>query len=228
MKLKTILITICIVAFSTNVFSQMSLFKKPFNLIYEAGYSIQFRRGVSYSDLNLPGMRTGLSGRLMVTPKFSLQLGAVYTFSHYFDEQYYSGITQRSVLAYSHQLDVPIYAGYTVPLFGKIKFFAYAGPDFRFGLSEKRLVELSDGFTSDSTLVSYLQDKGTYLDEGSSNLYKEKELRRVSLSLGVGGGFTWKRFLLKSGYDFGLTNINAVNDNRLTQSGWYISLGYSF
>jgi hypothetical protein len=54
-------------------------------------------------------------------------------------------------------------------------------------------------------------------------------MKRTSLLLGLGGGIEWRKFFLKSGYDFDLTNINLLeNKGNLYQSGWFLTLGYNF
>ena len=231
MKFRTIALTACVLTFSTSVFSQISLFQKPFEISYEIGFTQQMRRGAQYNNLNPIGICTGLTGSLFFTNKLSMQLGVIYSNLHYADEQDYEYGTYRLVQSnYSHNISVPIYAAYTVPLFEKVKFTVFAGPDIHYGLAEKRLVALSDGFASDSSAIANFQkEKGTFLNEGATDLYKNEELQRLSISFDIGGGFEFSRFLLKGGYGFGLTNINKIdNGNRLKQSGWNISLGYKF
>ena len=53
-------------------------------------------------------------------------------------------------------------------------------------------------------------------------------IHRMNFQLGVGGGIQYKNYQLKSGYDFGIHSINAVDTGSLYQGGWYISLSYQF
>ncbi|MDR2854116.1 MAG: PorT family protein [Prevotellaceae bacterium] len=212
-----------VLLFAASSFAQIKIFSYPFTISYEAGYTNQLRSGSQFSDVYLNGLRSALLGKLEFNNKISIQTGAIYNLNFYTQTQKFNNASSIIRLSYGgHQLDVPVYVGYHFNMFNhSLKVFGYTGPAVRFGISEKRLVE----FVNTTELI----ENQAGIASGLSNLYKDKELKRVSLALGVGGGFEWKNFFLKSGYDFGLTDINRLkNKSSLHQSGWFLTLGHNF
>jgi len=59
-------------------------------------------------------------------------------------------------------------------------------------------------------------------------LYNDNVLRRLNIQLGAGGGIQWRKYRLKSGYDFGLLDLYKSKTASLHQSGWFVSFGYEF
>lgn len=222
-QLKIIVATI-LLFISTNAFSQFSIFKIPVNISYEAGFANQLRHGKEFSNLNVHGIRMAALAEFQIKNAFTLQTGAIYLWSQAERTQQFPSSGAYYTKSSGHQIDVPVYAGYSLPLFGDFRLFGFAGPSLRIGLAENRLnafVDLSD----------YIADRiidGVYTAEGTSELYSNKELKRVSLLFGAGGGVQWKDFFVKGGYDFGLTNINNIDTRRLVQGGWYVVGGYRF
>ena len=240
MNIKTLSVFALFFTFAANIFAQNEkATQSPLTFSYEVGYANQLRNGKEVAKLNIDGLRMGAFLKYNFTSHFFGQTGLFYEYLHYNNTQFYhSGAGSYRQSTSANQLNLPILMGYQVPLFAKINFFAYGGPTLRLGLSESLLTATT--YPTDSTtkadLIALLKSEGMYRTDGFSNMYKDKQLTRFSILLSVGGGFEWKKFYLKSGYDFGLTNINtddsAINigskRKRLTQGGWFISLGYNF
>jgi len=239
MNIKTLSICTLFITFAIHVLAQNeNQTQSPVTFSYEIGYANQLRNGKEVSKINLQGLRMGAFVKYNFTSHFYGQTGLYYEYLHYNNTQNYPGAACYRQSTSSNQLNLPVLLGYEVPLFAKLKFFAYGGPTLRMGFSEKLLTETT--FPTDSTakanLIALLQSEGLYRTDGFSNMYKDKQLTRLSVLLSFGGGFQWDRFYLKSGYDFGLTNINTSDASinigtirkRITQGGWFISVGYNF
>lgn len=231
MNIKTLTVFVLFLTFAVNIFAQNES-QSPVTFSYEAGYANQLRSGQNVAKLNIEGLRMGAFVKYNFTNRVFGQTGLFYEYLHYNSTQRYYNTANYRQSTSASQLNLPILAGYEMPLFAKIRFFAYAGPTLRFGLSERLLT--ATVFPSDSTekanMIESLKNEGLYRDDGFSNMYNDKLLSRLSILFSIGGGFEWNRFYIKSGYDFGLTNINADENNkkRITQSGWFVSLGYNF
>jgi hypothetical protein len=230
MNIKTLTVFALFLTFAVKIFAQEEN-KSPVTFSYEVGYANQLRKAKDRATLNIDGLRMGAFFKYNFTNHFFGQTGLYYEYLHYNNTQYYPGTANYRQSTSANQLNLPILAGYQVPLFAKIKFFAYGGPTFRFGLSENLLT--STTFPSDSVaranMIETLNKNGLFRYNDFTKMYKDKQLTRLSVLLSIGGGFEWNRFYFKSGYDFGLTNIDASdNKKRTTQGGWFISLGYNF
>ena len=58
-----------------------------------------------------------------------------------------------------------------------------------------------------------------------------KELYRVNVQFGLGGGFEWDRYRLQAGYDFGLNNLlktPIVPEEKIYEWGWMVAFSYKF
>ncbi|MCL2597024.1 MAG: PorT family protein [Paludibacter sp.] len=239
MNIKTLSIFTLLIVFAVNIFAQnKGEIQSPVTFSYEVGYANQLRNGKEVAKINLDGLRMGAFFKYNFTRHFFGQTGLFYEYLNYNTTQRYPSAASYRQSTSANQLNLPILVGYEIPLFAQIGFFAYGGPTLRMGLSESLLTATT--FPADSTakanLIELLRSEGLYRTDGFSNMYKDKQLTRFSILLSIGGGLKWKQFYLKSGYDFGLTNINTVdssinigtNKKRITQGGWFISLGYNF
>ncbi|MDR1652367.1 MAG: PorT family protein [Prevotellaceae bacterium] len=230
MKIKSIFVFASAVIFSANIFAQTAA-NKSLTFSYEAGYVNQLRSGKDLAKLNnIQGLRMGALVKYSFTNHVFGQTGLLYEYLHYKTVQQYPSAANYRQSTSANQLNLPVLAGYQLPLFSGVKFFAYGGPTLRFGISENLMTAttLPSDSTARANLVALLTEQGLYRADGFTDMYGDKQLARFSVLLTLGGGFEWKKFYLKSGYDFGLTNINAADKKRMTQNGWFISLGYNF
>ena len=234
MNIKTLAVFALFLTFTLNIFAQ----ENPVTFSYEVGYANQLRKGNGLATLNLNGLRMGAFFKYNFTNRIFGNTGLYYEYLHYNNTQRYSGTANFRQSTSANQLNLPILAGYELPLFSNIRFFAFGGPTFRLGLSENLLTATTFPKNVEDSIKmrDFLNTNGLLRTDGFSNLYKDKDLARFSILLSIGGGFKWDRFYLKSGYDFGLTNINQAQTSnnaefkkkRITQGGWYVSLGYNF
>lgn len=175
----------------------------------EGGYVNLSRAGslvrTTYSD----GGKIGLTANFDLKQNFSLLTGGLYTLAYAYELQKDFPKTQATYTTFGHFLDVPIHVQYAIPFSKTVKMFAYAGPTLNIGLAQSQNVR--------STIVDV--PSGTY------DLF-DNSLSRFNLQASVGGGIQWKKFQIKSGYDFGLLNINRLSNGNVYQSGWYASFVY--
>lgn len=175
---------------------------------------------------NLQGSTTFFyGGKIGVTARYSLKsnpnasflTGVLYSLV-YADRQ--SGFPSSEMVSYKttgHFIDIPLHAIYSLPLSKNTSFFGYAGPTINIGVAQNMDVTSTLATTTNAVL-------------GRFNVYKDSEykLNRLNLQIGVGGGVQWKKYQLKSGYDFGITNLNKTDTGNLFQKGWYVSFSYQF
>ena len=170
-------------------------------------------------------------GKIGVTARYSLKsnanasllTGVLYSLV-YADRQSYgypigTGLTYKTT---GHFIDIPIHAIYSLPISKNMSFFGYAGPTINIGLAQNLKVTSTQTYPTTSPF---------YVKPGSFNVYSsgsDYQLNRLNLQIGVGGGVQWKKYQLKSGYDFGITNLNKADTGNLFQKGWYVSFSYQF
>lgn len=163
------------------------------------------------------GGKLGGTARFEIAKNTSFLTGALYSLV-YADRL--SGVSSTEMLTYKttgHFIDIPLHAIYSLPISKNTKFFAYAGPTINVGIAQNMNVT-----SSITTPSSY--------NLGKFNVYKDPEykLNRLNLQIGLGGGIQWKKYQLKSGYDFGITNLSKVDTSKLYQKGWFVTFSYEF
>lgn len=191
----------------------------------EAGYSQSLRYGNNISSTPFYTVHLGGNVEFPLKNNFGLETGLHYNLSVGNKTQYYgnSFTSSDSTIMYdaldtvkytytNHSLSIPVHITYTLPIFWGLKIFAYAGPNFIIGLSEPTKVESSNN---------------TYVNSMSYDAYNEK-ISRFDVQLGVGGGIQWRYLRVKSGYDWGLFNVNSEKNPVLHQKGWNVALEYEF
>ena len=92
-------------------------------------------------------------------------------------------------------------------------------------ISPKNVSTLTTELTQ---LVHEFQHVTIPQDTTHSEVYNDNVLRRLNLQLGAGGGIQWRKYSLKSGYDFGILDLYKSKTESLHQSGWFVSFGYEF
>ena len=147
-----------------------------------------------------------------------MQSGLLYNIGYSNKVQKYD-ITTDSVTfrTWSHALEIPLRIVYNQGLFKDFKIFGFAGPNIQIGFIQNQNV---------TSLLSESTSEFTGIQGGKYNLYKNN-LNLINFQLGTGGGIQWREFILKSGYDWGLNNLDKTKrDKRLTQGNWYVSFAY--
>jgi len=212
---------------AVNLNAQMKVFNIPVSIAFEAGYSSELRHGKSTSNTNINGIRIASTAEFTLPFDIQLLTGVSYTHSNSHKTQGFPYSAYVFSQSYGHVLSVPLHVKYELPLWGQFKAFGFLGPTLGIGLSENRLTyahnlteETIDYINNEDILINY--------KSGKSKLYKDNELNRLNLMLSTGGGVRWKNYYIKSGYDFGLTNLNKIDSRKVVQSGWYLMGGYRF
>ena len=119
---------------------------------------------------------------------------------------------------WTHGLEIPLHIIYNQKLFGDVSIFGYAGPNIQIGINQNLWMT--------ETLSTSLENlTGITAVDGAQNLYQSK-LQRINFQLGAGGGVQWKQFMLKSGYEWGINNLDKTGVDYVTQGHWYASFAY--
>jgi hypothetical protein len=185
----------------------------------EIGYNNPVRYGSTVSSTYFNGIKLGGTAEYGLKNNFSLLTGVLYNFVYSDKLQGYPDSKTVKYLSTGHFLDIPIRAIYTLPLSKTLKVFGFAGPNINIGLFQNMKVTSTQTYDATNPL---------YIKPGNFNLYSgsDYQLNRLNLQIGVGGGVQWKKYQIKSGYDFGINNLNKLSSGNLNQKGWYITVAY--
>lgn len=107
-------------------------------------------------------------------------------------------------------LEMPLRASYCYKV-GDVGMFVYAGPVFEIGLINNQVTPAD---SDDPKIVSYYGD--------------DSPMKRYDMRMGGGVGLTYKNFLLKGGYDFGLLDRSNHEDVSFHTRSLKVGLGYTF
>ena len=185
----------------------------------EGGYINPDRYGKSASSTYFNGGRLGGTASFDLKNNFSLLTGALYSFVYSNKLQKYPSSTSVTYKTLGHFLDIPLRVNYSFPITKNLKVFGFAGPNINIGLFQSQEI---------ISTQTYLPTNPLYIQSGTTDLYKASLLNRLNLQIGLGGGVQWKKYQLKSGYDWGINNLNKTSSGNLNQKGWYISVAYEF
>lgn len=152
----------------------------------QAGYSISTNAN---NEISLNGFHAGPIYNLSIQGPVSLQYGVLYN--------YLTGknkVGTVDVKTTAHRLDVPFRVAASIPLSSGISAFVFGGPNFNFGLSEKK--------TYEGTITGY--------SVSGENIYKtemadgKKQFSMFDLQLGAGAGLKFNNLGVKFSYDWGM------------------------
>ena len=199
----------------------------------EGGYAQGHQRMMNdtVSALYLHGARLGAQVEMFLPKHFSLNIGLLYSALYGCSRQHYHSVNSETAQAevvnnhiVEHALTIPVRVQYNIPLWKQLSMHFYAGPQLMLGLAETNYVKAD---LSDDTRT-WLLAQGKHLD--TYDKYIEKELFRTNIQFGLGGGFTWDRYRLEAGYDFGLNNIlrtPTYSADRMAEWQWHVSFVYT-
>lgn len=168
----------------------------------------------------IPAWHAGIVADLPLLPILSIQpavllnsKGAKYTIGNE-NSANYSKVTTRPLY-----LEVPVNAVVKIPLPGKIRIYAGAGPYAAFGLGGKTKLEgklLGVSF-SDEDKIEFSNDDPA---NGSNGSRYEGDLKRFDFGLNLLAGVELNRVVFGVGYGQGLANIRpgANNDDERYQN----------
>lgn len=198
----------------------------------EAGYVQNDNRNRDTTIYYQHGMRLGATVDFNLPYRFSIQTGALATLTYGVNKQHWASLTQESaqVEVLNHhivqlQLTIPARAYYNIKLWKKLNMFFYAGPQLQLGLTNYDII---DNQTS-ALCTQYIESLNQLATD--HDRYVNKELYRVNVQFGLGGGFEWDRYRLQAGYDFGLNNLlktPIVPEEKIYEWGWMVAFSYKF
>ncbi len=197
--------------------ASMSLFAQKYAI--EIGYSNPSRFGTTVSPTYFYGGHIGGTTSFELKKNVSLLTGALYSFVYSNKLQAYVYPENVRYKTQGHFLDIPIQLTYSLPVNKNLKFFGFGGPKINIGLGQRQETISS---------LSYLVNDPLYIESSTKDLYSASLLNRLNLQIGIGGGIQWKNYQLKSGFDWGITNLNKLNTGNQYQRGWYVTFGYEF
>ena len=184
----------------------------------EAGYVNPKRSGKVTSETYFDAIRIGGIYEHELKYNFGVQTGLLYNIGFSNKIQKFDSSTDSVTYnTWSHAFEIPVRIVYNQGLFKDFKIFGFAGPNIQIGFIQNQKVK--------STLSTSMNEWAG-IEVEKHNLYKNN-LNLINLQLGAGGGVQWREFILKSGYDWGLNNLDKTKrDSYLTQSNWYVSFAY--
>lgn len=158
------------------------------------------------------GFQVGVVTESNLIGNLDLHYGVLYNLLLDSNENTVLGITTKSAYT-GHFVDVPVQAQFTLPV-GPINVFAFAGPTLNVSIDQKTKVSIG----SSETTVNH-HDIDTNNDD-------KKDLSRFDVKLGVGAGVGYSNLELRVGYDWGLLDLNSLNNvtahrNQLTAAVVY-------
>lgn len=189
----------------------------------EVSYNNPVRTGTGISSTYFNGIQLGGTAEYNLKNNFSLLTGALYNFVY--SDKIQKGVNSQNVTytTQGHFLDIPIRLVYTYPLNKNLKVFGFGGPNLNIGLAQNLKIASTQTYSPSSSF--YVKPRSINVYGGSDQDY---QLNRLNLQIGLGGGVQWKRYSLKSGYNFGLNNLNKLDTGSMHQGGWYLTFGFSF
>ena len=203
-------------------------FSTPWRL--EVGYSQLLQKSLDTASVYMHGLRLGATVDFVLPYRFSIQTGALFTFTYGIRKQHWASHNEEEaqINTMNHnllqlQLTIPVRAYYNISLWKKLNMFFYAGPQLNIGLTNYDVINAK---VSESTL-NWLESQG--LPTTSHDRYLSKELYRTNIQFGLGGGFEWDRYRLQAGYDFGLNNIlrtPIIPSQKMNEWGWKATFCY--
>ena len=174
------------------------------------------------STTNLTGLFVGAHYNFGLTGDLNLSAGVQYRYN--FKKETSSadvlGIAGGSTEAKMTQsvLDVPIMLNYGLDLTDAFRLSIFAGPTLNLALSG------NTHYTVTTTVLNQ-----TNVTETDYDWYGDKSsMETLNLSATFGLNITYMNFGVFGGYNIGLLDMDKDNDSKLTTSGFFVGLGYTF
>ncbi|MDD4428118.1 MAG: outer membrane beta-barrel protein [Paludibacter sp.] len=184
----------------------------------QAGY-VNVSEQTNGSSLVFPELVSGFQvGPVSETELFNnidIRYGVLYTYLM----STFDGVTGTNNYN-GHLVDVPVRVQFAFPIDNVLKLFAFAGPNFNFGLAQK---------TINKTTVFGSEINTTYdrykADADNDDVY---DVNRFDVRLGLGAGAQYRNVQLRVGYDWGMLDLNNTDDISLKRNQLTASLVYQF
>ena len=185
----------------------------------EAGYTNAHRFGEMSPQDYFDAVRIGVIAEYNLKYNFGIQTGALLNTGYASKIQRFgSGSDSIAYSTWNIGIDIPAHIIYHQKLFWGISMFGFAGPTIQIGLFQPQKTEAS---------LSALYEQYTGVTSGTRDLYTiDNGVRRINLQLGAGGGFQWRQYILKAGYDWGINTLSKTGSNQMLQNNWHLSFVY--
>lgn len=145
------------------------------------------------------GFKVGLVYDATIVKGFGVSMALNYTFGNHTSAWKQIGKLpypqERSTGQY-HQLEIPIDWQYKFEIAKRTWIILYTGPTLQCGLDLT-----SKLYNNNGKEITLEKDNSFYSED-----MKDKELKRINVTWGLGAGFQYDRYFLRGGYDFGLIN----------------------
>ena len=146
------------------------------------------------------GFKVGLVYDATIIKGFGVSMGLNYTFGNHTSAWKQVGTLpypQERTTGQYHQLEIPIDWQYKFEIAKRTWIILYTGPTLQCGLDlTSKLYKTNNGKE-----ITLEKDNSFYSED-----MKDKELKRINVTWGLGAGFQYDRYFLRGGYDFGLIN----------------------
>lgn len=145
------------------------------------------------------GFKVGLVYDATIIKGFGVSMGLNYTFGNHTSAWKQIGTLpypQERTTGQYHQLEIPIDWQYKFEIAKRTWIILYTGPTLQCGLDLT-----SKLYTNNGKEITLEKDNSFYSED-----MKDKELKRLNVTWGLGAGFQYDRYFLRGGYDFGLIN----------------------
>lgn len=146
------------------------------------------------------GFKVGLVYDATIVKGFGVSMGLNYTFGNHTSAWKQIGTLpypQERTTGQYHQLEIPIDWQYKFEIAKRTWIILYTGPTLQCGLDlTSKLYKTNNGKE-----ITLEKDNSFYSED-----MKDKELKRINVTWGLGAGFQYDRYFLRGGYDFGLIN----------------------
>ena len=143
--------------------------------------------------------KVGLVYDATIVKGFGVSMGLDYTFGNHTSAWKQIGTLpypQERTTGQYHQLEIPIDWQYKFEIAKRTWIILYTGPTLQCGLDLT-----SKLYTNNGKKITLEKDNSFYSED-----MKDKELKRINVTWGLGAGFQYDRYFLRGGYDFGLIN----------------------
>lgn len=200
--MKRLIISIALVAVAaTSAMAQVSV---------GAGY-LSTTTKTTISDKNTSatsdGFYVGADAAYNLGAGFSVIPGLYYGYA--FSKDSFYGVADAETK--SHYLSVPVNFKYGLPVLDVLNVFAYAGPQFNFGLASK----------TTATALGVSSEVNNYGDDSN--------LSRFDIALGVGLGFDVADMIrINFGYNWGLLDLNKSDNIKMHNNNWHVGVAFLF
>ncbi len=163
----------------------------------------------------LTTFNVGVLGRFDLSRTLDFETGIILSGKGAKSETYFTGSTTDNYVKTKFNplyLEVPLNAIVRVPLNSKSSLFFNAGPYVAIGIAGKTKTESKILGIMSNTEADIKFNNDNPAQPGQQEAAYDK-LKRFDIGLNIGGGFDFRKVLLKANYGYGLSKINSTETN---------------